>query len=258
MADDTSIDLMGGGFTRGMLAELEQKMVLDAFSKYVEDVAYRINDGKEATVYLCHADPGQVKAPFVAAKVYRDRRFRGFANNAEYTDTRRIGDRRLAKAVRKGTRTGRKASQRLWVDREWQALNRLWSAGASVPEPYDHAPAAVLMEFLGDDSGPAPMLAQVKLSEEEAQRAYGLLLEELAIMLDCGLVHGDLSAFNILYHRDRPRIIDLPQAVSVDDAVDGWSLFHRDLANLAGYFERQGLAPDATGDAITLWSRYVG
>ena len=258
MADDTSIDLMGGGFTRGMLAELEQKMVQDAFSKYVQRVEHRINDGKEATVYLCTAVADALKVPFVAAKVYRDRRFRGFANNAAYTDTGRIRDKRLAKAVRKRTRTGRKASQRLWVDREWQALNVLFAAGASVPEPYDHAPDAVLMEFIGDAAGAAPMLAHVRLTGSEAEVAYRLLCEDLAIMLDCGLVHGDLSAFNILYHQGRPRIIDLPQAVEVDEAVDAWSLFHRDLVNLAGYFERQGLTLDPMEDAIDLWGRCVG
>jgi len=258
MADDTSIDLMGGGFTRGMLAELEQKMVLDAFSKYVDRVEHRINDGKEATVYLCSAVAGSLNASLVAAKVYRDRRFRGFANNAAYTDTGRIRDKRLAKAVRKGTRTGRKASQRMWVDREWQALNLLWEAGASVPEPYDHAPDAVLMEFLGDEAGAAPMLAHVRLNDSEAERSYRRLLDDLAIMLECGLVHGDLSAFNVLYHQGRPRIIDLPQVVEVDEAVDGWTLFHRDLVNLAGYFQRQGLTLDPTEDAIRLWGRYVG
>ncbi len=258
MADDTSIDLMSGGFTRGMLADLEQKMVQDAFSKYVQRVEHRINDGKEATVYLCSSAPGTVRAPFVAAKVYRDRRFRGFSNNAAYTDTSRILDKRLAKAVRKGTRKGRKASQRMWVDREWQALKLLWEAGASVPEPYDHAPDAVLMEFIGDEAGAAPMLTHVRLTVAEAERAYERLLDDLAIMLDCGLVHGDLSAFNILFHQGRPRIIDLPQAVEVDEAVDGWTLFHRDLVNLSGYFERQGLDLDPTADAIDLWGRFVG
>jgi RIO kinase 1 len=146
----------------------------------------------------------------------------------------------------------------MWVDREWQALILLWQAGASVPEPYDHAPDAVLMEFLGDEEGAAPMLAHVRLTAAEAGRAYALLLEDLALMLDCGLVHGDLSAFNILYHQGRPRIIDLPQAVEVDEVVDGWALFHRDLVNLASYFERQGLSLDPMGDAINLWARFVG
>ncbi len=258
MADDTSIDLMGGGFTRGMLAELEQKMVQEAFSKYVERVEYRINDGKEATVYLCSTVKGAVDVPYLAAKVYRDRRFRGFSNNATYTDTGRVRDRRMAKAIRKGTRTGKKTSQRLWVDREWQALLTLVEAGASVPMPYDHAADAILMEFLGDAEGAAPMLAHVRLNSEEAKRAYESLLADVGLMLSCGLVHGDLSAYNILYHQGRPRIIDLPQTVDVDDAVDGWTLFYRDLENLAGYFSRQGLQNDVMADAVGLWSRYVG
>lgn len=258
MADDTSIDLMSGGFTRGMLAELEQKMVLDAFSKYVDSVEYRINDGKEATVYLCRVVPGVLDVPLVAAKVYRDRRFRGFSNNAAYTDTTRIRDKRMAKAIRQGTRTGRRASQRLWVDQEWEALNTLAAAGVSVPEPYDHGPDAVLMEFLGDEQAAAPMLAHVRLTTAEANRVYQALMRDVALMLECGLVHGDLSAYNILYHREQPRIIDLPQAVDVDDAVDGWSLFYRDLENLAGYFTRQGLAVDPMEDAVRLWSRYIG
>ncbi len=257
MADDTDIDLMGSGFTRGMLAELEQKMVQDTFSRYVDRVEHRINDGKEATVYLCRARPDSLSVPYVAAKVYRDRRFRGFSNNAAYTDTRRIRDKRMARAVQRGTRTGRKTAQRMWVDREFEALRLLRAAGASVPEPYDHAPDAVLMEYLGDEMGAAPMLAHVRLSETEAERAYQLLLEDLGIMLDCGLVHGDLSAFNVLYHQGRPRIIDLPQAVEVGEAVDGWTLFHRDLTNLSGYFERQGLRLDPMSDAMDLWGRFV-
>lgn len=258
MADDSSIDLMGGGFTRGMLAELEQKMVLDAFSNYVECVECRINDGKEATVYLCRTLPGTVSASYLAAKVYRDRRFRGFSNNATYTDTARVRDRRMAKAIRKGTRTGKKTSQRLWVDREWQALILLAEAGASVPVPYDHAPDAVLMEFLGDARGAAPMLAHVRLDAKQARQAYDSLIRDVEVMLSCGLVHGDLSAYNILFYQGRPRIIDLPQAVDVDDAVDGWSLFYRDLENLGGYFSRQGLVVDVMKDALRLWTRYVG
>jgi RIO kinase 1 len=253
MADDDSIDLMGGGFTRGMLSSLEQKMVLESFSRHVEGVEYRINDGKEATVYLCR---GKSPGRFMAAKVYRDRRFRGFAGNANYTDTRKIRDRRMAKAVRKGSRVGRKTSQRLWVDREWQALHLLFEAGASVPRPLDRAPDAVLMEYLGDRDGPAPMLAQVSLPREAAQLAWTSLMEDVEILLAHGLIHGDLSAYNVLYQDGRARLIDLPQAVDVD-AADAWSLLTRDLDNLAGYFRRQGLEVDAGAVAIDLWSRYV-
>lgn len=256
MADDGTIDLMGGGFTRGMLAEMERKMLLEIFSSHVGSVEARINDGKEATVYLCRAAAGG-DADWYAAKVYRARRFRGFANNADYTDAGRIRDRRMAKAIRKGTRAGRRTSQRLWVDREWAALTRLHEAGASVPRPVDHGADAVLMEFVGSDGIPAPMLNQVHLDPAQARQAYESLKHDVAVLLDCGLVHGDLSAYNVLYQAGRPRLIDLPQSVSLDDALDVWTLFHRDMENLGSYFRRQGLAIDSLADAVALWSRHA-
>ncbi len=256
MADDGTIDLMGGGFTRGMLAELERKMLMQVFSRHIDAVEARINDGKEATVYLCRGARSD-GAEWYAAKVYRARRFRGFANNAEYTDVGRIRDRRMAKAIRKGTRTGRRTSQRLWVDREWAAMQALFEAGVSVPEPLDHGPDAVLMEFIGTDGEPAPMLAHVRLDAGEARAIYEALKQDVAAMLECGFVHGDLSAYNVLYQAGRPRMIDLPQAVSLDDALDVWTLFHRDMENLGGFFRRQGLELDIMADAVTLWSRHA-
>lgn len=256
MADRGSIDLMGGGFTRGMLADLEQKMLLEVFSRDIESVEYRVNDGKEATVYLCRGTEAVGGKP-LAAKVYRDRRFRGFANNADYSDVNRIADRRLAKAVRKGSKVGRRASQRMWVDREWQALEVLHRLGASVPRPVDHAPAAVLMEFVGDEQGAAPMLAQCRLEKAAAERTWALLLRDVEILLSCGLVHGDLSAYNVLVHEGRPRMIDLPQVVDVDDAVDAWSLFYRDIDNLSAFFIRLGVELDPMSEAIRLWSLHV-
>ena len=255
MADDSSIDLMGGGFTRGMLADLEQKMLLDVFSKHIDAVLHRINDGKEATVYLCRGTE-VVQGRALAAKVYRDRRFRGFANNSEYLDANRIGDRRLAKAVRQRSRVGKRAAQRIWVNREWQALQMLHGEGVSVPQPIDHTAEAVLMEFIGDEGGAAPVLAHVRMDREEAGRLWQQLLREVEILLDCGLVHGDLSAYNVLYHQGRLRIIDLPQVVQLDDAVDVWTLFARDLENISAYFSRQGLTLDPLGEAIRLWSIY--
>jgi len=256
VADDISIDLTGGGFTRGMLADLEQRMLLEAFSKHIDNVVHRINDGKEATVYLCRGT-AEAPAAYLAAKVYRARRFRAFAGNDKYADVGRVRDRRLAKAIRGKSRTGRKVSARLWVDREWEVLNALHDAGASVPAPVDHAPDAVLMEFVGDEAGAAPMLTHVRLEREEAERAYEALLGDVSKLLECGLVHGDLSAYNVLYHEGRPRLIDLPQAVDLSGGVDGWALFYRDMENLAAYFARQGLKVDPLADALRLWQRYA-
>ncbi|MEM8769941.1 MAG: RIO1 family regulatory kinase/ATPase, partial [Pseudomonadota bacterium] len=193
----------------------------------------------------------------LAAKVYRDRRFRAFANNADYADAGRIRDRRLAKAVRKGSRRGRRESQRLWVEREWEALVALKQAGASVPRAVDHNDVAVLMEFLGDDSGPAPLLAECRLQGEALQGAWLALRQDLALLLLAGFVHGDLSPYNVLYCENRPRMIDLPQAIAVDDLSDSWSLFHRDVENVAGYFQRQGLEIDVLQEAVGLWERYA-
>ena len=253
MADEGSIDLLSGGFTRGQLSGLEQKMVLQVFSKYVASVDGMVNDGKEATVYLCR---GHHPDEFLAAKVYRDRRFRAFANDAHYTDPGRIGDRRLAKAIKKRSKVGRRASHHLWIDREWQALRTLYQAGASVPRPVDHAPNAVLMELVGSGGVAAPMLAHVRLGPSEAERVLKAVMDDVETMLACELVHGDLSAYNILYHDGCPRLIDLPQSVDLNDAVDGWSLFYRDIENITGYFEKQGLKVETLDVAMKLWHRY--
>jgi RIO kinase 1 len=95
------------------------------------------------------------------------------------------------------------------------------------------------------------------LDREAAEAAYRSLKRDVAILLDCGLVHGDLSAYNVLYHAGRPRLIDLPQAVSLDDALDVWTLFHRDMENLGDYFRRQGLPVNALDDAVTIWSQHA-
>ena len=258
MADEGRIDLLDERFTRGELAGLEQRMILEVFSKHVAVVDGVINGGKEATVYRCRARPGMAGgAGYVAAKVYRSRRFRAFRNNADYLDVGGVADRRMAKAIRKGSRTGRRAAHRQWVAREWQVLARLHGAGASVPEPLDQAPDAVLMELIGADGVPAPQLNQVALDAHAARRAFDAVLEDVEILLDCGLVHGDLSAYNILYHEERPRLIDVPQAVDATGPADAWTLFHRDVDNVCRHFARLGVESDAVGLAVGLWARYV-
>jgi RIO kinase 1 len=253
MADEGSIDLLSTNYKRGQLAELETAMLLQVFAGSIAAVTGQINDGKEATVYCCLGHQAQ----YYAAKVYRDRRFRAFAKESTYQDPNGVGDRRLAKAIRKRSKIGRRTSQRLWIQHEWQALNRLYDAGASVPEPFDHAPDAILMELIGSDTEAAPMLAQLQLNPADAQRAWHDILEDIEILLHCRLIHGDLSAYNILYHQGRPRLIDLPQVLDTDGPADSWTLFHRDISNIAGYFARQGLEIDALDLAIRLWQKYV-
>lgn len=253
MADEGSIDLLKGNFLRGQLAGLEQQMLLQVFSKFITDVDGMVNDGKEATVYRCRGHQGE----FFAAKVYRDRRFRAFGNESAYMNMDAVTDRRMAKAIKKRSKVGRRTSQRLWVQREWEALNVLYDSNASVPRPYDHAPDAILMELVGDQGAAAPMLAQTRMTMPEAERAWRAVLKDVEILLACEVVHGDLSAYNILYHNDRPRMIDLPQVVDLDAPGDHFPLFHRDIENVAGHFQRQGLNIDPLGVAIDLWQRYA-
>jgi RIO kinase 1 len=161
----------------------------------------------------------------------------------------------MRKAIQGRTRKGKRASHHLWIDREWDALNLLHAAGASVPKPYAHCPDGILMEYLGHDSTRAPALVELHLDPAGAERAFASLVRDLEILVQCGLVHGDLSAFNVLYLDDAPRMIDLPQAVRIDDAHDAWTLFHRDVDNLCRYFAKHGVATDPIALAIRIWQR---
>ena len=112
------------------------------------------------------------------------------------------------------------------------------------------------MELIGDGGHAAPMLVHVALTPDEAKITLRAVLRDIEILLECGLVHGDLSAFNILYEKGKPTLIDLPQAVEVDSVADAWTLFHRDLDNLFNYFRRQGMVLDTLDTATRLWSRF--
>jgi len=248
-----SSDLSRPAFTRVSLAEAERQVIEREFSRYVGEVIGMINDGKEATVYLCRARPDVAEPGYFAAKMYRARKFRAFASDANYINPDKIRDRRMAKAMRQRTRHGREAAHHLWIDREWQMLEMLHAAGASVPVPYMHCSDGILMEYIGRDGERAPALVELRLSVDEAERAFAKVLRDIEILLDCRVVHGDLSAYNILYLDDTPRLIDLPQATRIDDSPDPWTLFHRDIVNVCDYFRRRGVDVDALDLALRLW-----
>ena len=228
-------------------------MIEQEFSSCIAEVTGMINDGKEATVYLCRARPEKTNVDFLAAKMYRARKFRAFSNDATYVNTEKMRDRRMAKAMRQHTRHGRHQAHLQWIDREWQMLETLHAAGASVPKPYMHCSVGILMEYLGRNGERAPALAELRLSAEEAGRVFPKVVRDIEILLDCGIVHGDLSAYNILYLDETPRLIDLPQAMRIDDAPDPWALFHRDITNVCEYFHKRGVEVDALDLALRLW-----
>lgn len=231
------IDLIDPGFTRGSLEAAEQQFILEQFAAHVGRVSRKVNDGKEATVYVCEGIAG---APLLAAKIYRARRFRAFRGERAYAEHRVIRDRRIAKAVAQRSRKGNVVGQALWIDHEWRMLNLLAEAGVSVPAPIACGSAGILMEFISDGLDPAPRLIDVAIDMDVLALAWASLLGDVARMLDVGVVHGDLSAYNVLWSQGRPRIIDLPQALDVG-APDARRYFERDLANLSRYFERGGV-----------------
>jgi RIO kinase 1 len=242
------LDILGGFYREG----------------WISDILHVVQAGKEATVYCCEADPSHGRR-LVAAKVYRPATQRTMRNDAIYKEGRplidengrRITDQRTRRAVARHTRYGRRAERISWIEHEYQTLVTLHAAGADVPEPLAQEGNAMLMEYLGERGRAAPLLQSVHLEPDEAQRVWRRLLANVETMLACGRIHADLSAFNVLYWRGRPYIIDLPQAVDGRWNSSALSLLERDLARLGGYFRRYGVEVDATDLALDLWNRYL-
>ncbi|HEX2485208.1 MAG TPA: RIO1 family regulatory kinase/ATPase, partial [Myxococcota bacterium] len=216
MGNDRTRSLVSGeGFLRGQLGELEKAEVLDQFGgRLVTDVLGVVGDGKEATVYACAAAESASR-PFLAAKVYRAQKFRAFRGGQAYAGTRTPMNGRARRAIASHSQKGREFEQREWIAWEWQTLSRLHSVGASVPEPVARSSIAILMELIGDEGEGAPKLVHVELTPAQARSAFDSLLRDVEDFLDLHLVHGDLSAYNVLWHDDRPRIIDVPQAIDL-------------------------------------------
>ena len=221
----------------------------------IREVLSVIKTGKEATAYLCRAAP-RLHARYAVAKVYHDLEDRDFNRSSIYEEGRVILNGQVRRAIRSHSDFGRKAEVSIWVDYEYEALCTLFNAGAGVPEPYASDDQAILMAYLGDGSTPAPQLQHVTLAPDEARATWERLLWNVELMIANNLVHGDLSAFNVLYWKGRPTIIDLPQAVDPRFNHHARSLLERDLRNLAKYFERYGGRPDTDGIAADLWHRW--
>jgi RIO kinase 1 len=248
--------LSGAEFKRGMLHDLEQAEVLREFggAGLVTEVLEVIGDGKEATVYRCRADPS-TGVEYLAAKVYRAQKFRAFAGARVYAGERGSLDARAARAMRTKTRTGRRMAHHEWIAWEWETLCRLHDAGADVPNPLASTDDAILMEYVGDGDGAAPQLRHVELELPQARTLLERLLRNVELFLDCHLVHGDLSAYNVLWFDDRPWIIDVPQSVDLHSNRDGFHHLCRDVRNLERYFAPHGLS--ARDFARRAWARYL-
>jgi RIO kinase 1 len=220
----------------------------------LEAVLYPIKSGKEATVYCCRAGPA-LHADLVAAKVYKERTFRSFRDDSVYREGRVILDSRARRAAAKKTGFGQKVQSALWTNHEWSVLKTLHKAGADVPEPLAQSSGGMLLEFVGDADGAAPVLKNVRLSTPEAESLFERLLDNVQLWLAYDIVHGDLSPYNVLYRGDGDAlVIDFPQAIDPRFNTNAFRLLHRDIENLARFFERFGVHRDAFSLAERYWS----
>ena len=220
----------------------------------IDEVVGRLKSGKEADVYLVRHG-GEV----VAAKIYKEREHRNFRNNSGYREGRQVRNTRTARAIAKGSRFGVQAAEDAWKAAEADALGKLYAAGVCVPKPVMFYEGVLLMELVLDLEGhPAPRLEEAALTAEEASALYFDLRNQAIRMLCCDIIHGDLSAFNILLGNRGATIIDFPQVVDAAANSQAESYFKRDIENLRRHFEMSDPSLRArAGDAQEIWRAYT-
>ncbi len=218
----------------------------------IDTVVRQLMSGKEAMVYVvrCGDDTR-------CAKVYKEATNRSFRQAVDYTENRKVKNTRQARAMAKGSKFGRESQEAAWQSAEVDALYRLAAAGVRVPKPYNFHEGVLLMELVCNEEGDAaPRLNDVQFTRDEALAHHATLLTEVVRMLCAGVVHGDLSEFNILLAADGPVIIDLPQAVDAAGNNHAKRMLLRDVDNLRDFFGRVNphLLPTRYGEEI--WGLY--
>lgn len=218
----------------------------------VDEVIRQLMSGKEAVVFVVRCG-NEVRC----AKVYKEANQRSFRQSVMYQEGRKEKNSRRARAMQKGSSYGRKAQEESWQSAEVDALYRLAAAGVRVPKPHNFYEGVLLMDLVtGDDGNAAPRLNDVTLTPELAREYHQFLIGQVVRMLCAGIIHGDLSEFNILVGEEGPVIIDLPQAVDAAGNNNAQSMLERDVDNLANYFGQ--FAPELLKTAYgkEIWSLY--
>ena len=249
-------------------ARFEEWWLLDSLvsfheHKWIADVLRRVKGGKEASVYQC--SPGaEVNVPWLAAKVYRPRSLRNLKNDGLY----RIGRTDLDEdghalwkeadinAIAKRTRYGEEVRHQSWISYEYVTMETLHAAGADVPKPFAKEKNAILMEFIGDAGVAAPPLSHISLEPDEARPLFERVIRNLDIMLSKKRIHGDLSAYNILYWDGDIKLIDFPQVVIPESNPSSWGIFQRDVMRIGQYFMAQGVDCHPKRLAAELWTAH--
>jgi len=218
----------------------------------IDEVLYQLMSGKEATVYVVRSG-GEIRC----AKVYKDSMKRSFKNAAQYQEGNKVKNSRRARAMKKGSKFGRKQQEDVWQNAEVDALFKCADAGVRVPKPYGCFDGVLLMELVTNDEGEvAPRLNDVSMSAEQALDDHSEVMNDVKRMLCAGIIHGDLSEFNVLVDDYGPVIIDMPQAVDASANNNAKSMLIRDVNNMTNYYGQ--FAPELllTQYAEEMWALY--
>jgi len=215
---------------------------LNALSKmgFLDELISRIKTGKEAAVFL-----GKNSEGLVAVKMYTDLRVRSFKRDASYREGRFIGDTRIQKAIEQGSQTGLDAHQILWVQEEFRQMKHLYGHSVNVPQAIAVNGISLVMEFIGDENGnPAPRISDLKMEKDEAEEAFRQSVQNLDLIVKSGRVHGDYSAFNILWQNEKAVVIDFPQVIEFKNNRNANTFLERDVHSLCKSFMKQGVKAD--------------
>lgn len=246
----------------------EHQWIVDSLTGFYQqhwfdDILRLLKGGKEASVYLCSGHPSTGKE-FIAAKIYRPRRFRNLKNDHLYREGRDnldssgnviINDGMLH-AMRKRTSYGLELLHASWIEHEYQTMKILHAAGCDLPTPYASGNNAILMDYIGDRDTPAPTLNGIHLTSSEARPLFQRVLHNVEVMLAHNRIHADLSAYNILYWQGAITLIDFPQAVHPEQNHSAFRIFERDVVRVCEYFSRQGVRADGHKLASKLWTAH--
>ncbi|MGZ5352365.1 MAG: RIO1 family regulatory kinase/ATPase domain-containing protein [Actinomycetota bacterium] len=232
---------------------------LDATRHFLDEgliagVVRIVKTGKEASVHLCRANTSTTGERLLALKTFHPLDRRDFRDESLYRDGEWIKERRIRVALEKKTRFGREVQGAIWVHREWETLRALWDAGLPVPRPIAATEDSILMTYIGDDERAAPQLHAYRPDPEEAEGLFRQLVRAIEAMLYRNVIHGDLSAYNVLVWDGRATVIDLPQAVDPRKNRHAHALLERDVTRICEHFARYGVRSSPQRIAADLWT----